>query len=123
MDYLSKICVFVSLNRNVFDEYFINYEHWQVIVLDTQDVFCFFFLSFFLAVQTTCRYVEVASYLFTNLSNYDRILNLIDTQASRTEFHNTFIYNSIGNLRSFAYYSLDHGKNGDICSYNLAVYF
>lgn len=26
---------FISLNRNVFDEYFINYEHWQVIVLDT----------------------------------------------------------------------------------------
>ena len=32
-----------------------------------------------------------------------RILTLINTQASRTEFHNTLIYNSIESLHSFAY--------------------
>lgn len=43
-------------------------------------VFCVPFLSFFfLAVWTIFEYVEAVSYIFTNLSNYDGILSLINT--------------------------------------------
>lgn len=50
----------------------------SLIGWDLSSVFCSS-PFFFLAVWTIFEYVEAVSYIFTNLSNYDGILSLINT--------------------------------------------